>query len=112
MIIDTVTGLKSVCTLAVGVKLIKVYEFVPHLLCKHPVKPHGNDKHKLLMYSLNVRVFHIASGKVTPKTSNAKEGGKSHVQSAGDEILSSGSRGKNFCLKTLSQTAYYSFRLY
>ena len=57
MIIYTVTDLKSVCTLAVGVK---VYECVPYLLCKPPVKPQGMDKHELLFYSLNVRVFHIA----------------------------------------------------
>ena len=67
------------------------------------------DKHKLLFYSLNVRVFHIASGKVTPKPANAKGDDKSRVQSAKDEILSSDSRGKNFCLKTLSQTAHYYF---
>lgn len=96
MIIYTVTGLKSVCTLAVGVKLIKVYECVPHLLCKPPVKPQGTDKHELLFYSLYVRAFHIVSGKVTPKPANAKENDKSRVQSAKDEILSSGSRGKNF----------------
>ena len=77
------------------VKLIKVYEFVPHLLWK-PVKPQGMDKHKLLFYSLNVRVFHFVSGKVTPKPANAKEKDKNRVQSAKGEILSSGSRGKNF----------------
>ena len=92
----TVTGLKSVCTLAVGVKLIKVYEFVPHLLWKPPVKPQGMDKHELLFYSFYVCVFHIVSGKVTLKPANAKENDKSRVQSAKDEILSSGSRGKNF----------------
>ena len=54
------------------------------------------DEHELLFYSLYVRVFHIVSGKVTPKPVNAKEDDKSHVQSAKDEILSSGSRGKNF----------------
>ena len=92
----TVTGLKSVCILAVGVKSIKVYERVPHLLRKPPVKPQGMDRHELLFYSLYVRLFHIVSGKVTPKPANAKENDKSHVQSAKDEILSSGSRGKNF----------------
>ena len=76
--------------------MIKVYECVPHLLCKPPLQPQGMDKHELLFYSLYVRVFHILSGKVTPKPANAKENDKSHVQSAKDEILSSGSRGKNY----------------
>ena len=59
------------------------------------------DKHKLLFYSLNVRVFHIASGKVTPKPANAKGDDKSRVQSAKDEILSSGSRGTKLLFKNI-----------